>query len=304
MKMMFEINEKTARLANDMNSMSSYESGRATRIYESEVNEVYEIVERIKDKKPELFEKAEKMAERYSRKLAEYYNDYYRNEASCPSILISGGGNFPVRKKERQNSRRNTLIAEYKALEEYRDKIGRLLTQEQPILSDDERAVEMLENKLENLEKVQEKMKKVNAYYRKNKTVDCCPELTDEEIEQLKIEMTNRWHYEDKPYMSWALSNNNANIRATKARLEKLKSVKESGNSESDNEFFKVVENAEIMRLQIFFDEKPDENVRSILKSNGFRWSPRNGCWQRQLTDNAKYSLRRIMAELKRKDEQ
>ena len=40
-------------------------------------------------------------------------------------------------------------------------------------------------------------------------------------------------------------------------------------------------------RLQILFDEKPDEDTRKALKSNGFRWSPKNGAWQRQLTDNA-----------------
>ncbi len=29
----------------------------------------------------------------------------------------------------------------------------------------------------------------------------------------------------------------------------------------------------------VFFDEKPDEAVRKVLKDFGFRWSPRRGGW-------------------------
>lgn len=52
------------------------------------------------------------------------------------------------------------------------------------------------------------------------------------------------------------------------------------------------------MRLQLFFEEKPESDVRDILKKNGFRWSPKNNCWQRQLTDNARYSLEKVKKEL------
>jgi len=62
---------------------------------------------------------------------------------------------------------------------------------------------------------------------------------------------------------------------------------------------FQVERNTDINRLQLKFDGKPDEKTRSILKSNGFRWSPREGAWQRQLTGNAEYSLKRISEQLK-----
>lgn len=42
-----------------------------------------------------------------------------------------------------------------------------------------------------------------------------------------------------------------------------------------------------INRLQIFFDESPDADVRTELKSNGFRLAPSTGAYQRDLTDNA-----------------
>ena len=55
-----------------------------------------------------------------------------------------------------------------------------------------------------------------------------------------------------------------------------------------------IVRNLEADRLQILFDEKPDEETRAALKSNGFRWSPRYSAWQRQLTDNAMRAARRL----------
>ena len=60
-----------------------------------------------------------------------------------------------------------------------------------------------------------------------------------------------------------------------------------------------MVENTEIMRLQLFFDGKPEADVRSVLKSNGFKWAPSQEVWQRQLTTNARYALERVIKELK-----
>lgn len=300
----YSINEQTARAANYVNSFSEYKEGSATAKYRHNVDKVYDVVERIAEEKPHLLERAMRMAERYSRKLSIYYNDYYRNEASCPSILISGGGNFPVKKKEKQNSRRDSLHKEWEYLDSYANKIGHLLTMEQPILSGDERAVELLQEKLDGMVETQELMKAVNAYYRKEKTLDGCPNLTQEEIEMLKAEMASSYHWADVPYLPYMLTNNNANIKRTRDRLEGLKKVKEAGSQETECEFCKVVENTEIMRLQLIFDGKPEPEVRDILKSNGFRWAPSQGAWQRQLTNNAKYALKCVMKELKKLQEE
>lgn len=40
-------------------------------------------------------------------------------------------------------------------------------------------------------------------------------------------------------------------------------------------------------RLQLLFDEKPPEDQRRALKSEGFKWAPSQGAWQRQLNQNA-----------------
>lgn len=57
----------------------------------------------------------------------------------------------------------------------------------------------------------------------------------------------------------------------------------------------RIVKNFADNRLQIFHDEKPAADVISRLKSNGFKWSRFNGCWQRQLTDNSYYGAARVL---------
>ena len=52
--------------------------------------------------------------------------------------------------------------------------------------------------------------------------------------------------------------------------------------------------NAEENRIQVLFDEKPDEEIRKELKSNGFKWAPSISVWQRQLNENGVRALRRI----------
>lgn len=58
-----------------------------------------------------------------------------------------------------------------------------------------------------------------------------------------------------------------------------------------------VVENINDNRLQLFFDGKPEQEMINKLKANGFRWSPKNKAWQRQLTDNARIALKRVLGE-------
>lgn len=99
-------------------------------------------------------------------------------------------------------------------------------------------------------------------------------------------------------FPAYALQNNNANIHRVEERLKSLKAVKEKGTKETEFELFKVVENVEAMRLQIIFDEKPEADVRAVLKKNGFKWAPSQGAWQRMLNPAGKYALNRVKEEL------
>ena len=285
----YPINEAAAKRAKDMNSFSDYKQGSATAEYRHYVDEAVQLAERQKQRvDPMYHEKIDSLLDTYARKLAANINKGYEIDARVPSILIAGGSNFPTRKKEKQNAARDSNYREWQDIQGLLDKIRS--TGMGGISADDPQAVQKLEKKLESLEKSQETMKAVNAYYRKHKTLDGCPHLPPEELEKLKTDMASSWHLEDKPFATWALSNNSAEIRRVKDRIKSLSQQKEIGFVGWEFDGGKVEANTEANRLQIFFEDKPDEATREALKSNGFRWSPKAGAWQRQLTSNAYYA--------------
>ncbi len=291
----YSINETAARRAKDANSFYDYKPGSATTEYRQYVDEAVAIAERQKKRvDPMYHEKIDSLLDTYARKLAANMNKGYEIAGRVPSIMIAGGSNFPVRKKEKQNAAADRNMEEWRDIQGLLDKIRS--TGMGGISADDPQAVSKLESKLAGLEKSQETMKAVNAYYRKHKTLDGCPHLSPEQIEKLKADMSSQWHLEDKPFASWALSNNNAEIRRVKERIKSLSQQKEIGYAGWEFAGGRVEANTDANRLQIFFDEKPDEATRAELKSNGFRWSPKEGAWQRQLTDNAYYAANYVKA--------
>ena len=108
---------------------------------------------------------------------------------------------------------------------------------------------------------------------------------TAEQVEKVKASMSQDWRKDPVPFPSYLLTNNNANIRRVRQRIEELSHKAEfvgwtfPGGEAKVNE----AEN----RLQLIFEEKPDADTRQALKSEGFKWAPSQGAWQRQLNQNA-----------------
>jgi hypothetical protein len=163
-----------------------------------------------------------------------------------------------------------------------------------PISSGDPQALEKLMAKLEQSKELQGTMKVVNAYWRKFGTCKGAPGITDVQAEKLEKRIETGYSWEKQPFTSYELTNNNAEIKRLERRIQELSYNKEVGFSSWDFEGGYAEANTDMNRLQLYFDEKPDEQRRTVLKSNGFKWAPSQGAWQRQLTDNAIYSAGRI----------
>lgn len=148
------------------------------------------------------------------------------------------------------------------------------------ISSDDPEALNKLEVKLSKLQSAQERDKALNAYYRKNKTVKGFPGISDEEAERADKELSEMREAIRRPIPSWQLSNRNAEINRLKKRIESLRMVDQMEHVEIDFDGGQIITNEEINRVQILFDEKPDDATRAKLKTYGFRWSPRESAWQ------------------------
>lgn len=340
----YEISEETARRAQESFSFRDYSPGSATAEYRAAVDAAAELAEQHKARVSSYYhDRIDAALDRYAKRLAEWTNAHNRNIASCPSVLISGASNFPVNKKRKQNAREDSLWQEYREIEAIRDKITQIGTG--PVELTDPHAREILQDKLEKLQKQHEHAKTVNAHWRKHKTFRGLPGVTDESAAKLDAQMEelNRRFPHSQPYPDYELTSLRDKIKRTKARLADLdqletlraaqaahktepvvdgahdvppaaagqnaakkpspsgeggaRSVTDEGRDPTTIPFDggTIYRNAELNRLQILFDSIPDADTRSALKGDGFRWSPKNQAWQRQLTPNAERAARRIL---------
>lgn len=302
------INESTARLAKQMRSFDDYKEGSATASYNAQCAEAAAILEKVKAKcaTDEQRERAEYLYSRYCSVLAEAINRDNEIGTRCPSVLVCGASNFPIRKKEKQIAAWDKNMENFRKADHYLDMLKRAHTL--AVKSDDPEVLDFLRAKLAGLEEAHALMVSANAYYRKNKTLEGfegIPADTMAWITRPGVYLPGGRNgdgsplaFYGKPFPTYELTSSNANIKRVKQRIETLEAVKASKSIEEEHDGYTYRENAEAMRVQLRFDGKPDDETRALLKRNGFRWAPSLGVWQRQLNDNGKYAAHRVMEVL------
>lgn len=302
------INESAARLAKQMRSFDDYKEGSATASYNAQCAEAAAILEKVKAKcaTDEQRERAEYLYNRYCSVLAEAINRDNEIGTRCPSVLVCGASNFPIRKKEKQIAAWDKNMENFRKADHYLDMLKRAHTL--AVKSDDPEVLDFLRAKLAGLEEAHALMVSANAYYRKNKTLEGfegIPADTMAWITRPGVYLPGGRNgdgsplaFYGKPFPTYELTNSNANIKRVKQRIETLEAVKASKPIEEEHDGYTYRENAEAMRVQFHFDGKPDDETRALLKRNGFRWAPSQGVWQRQLNDNGKYAAHRVMEVL------
>lgn len=315
----YEIDEKQQKAAQRMWSFDEYKDGSTTADYMHCVDNVYNIIaEKIVNGIDE--EKANSLyyfADRYARRLAKYYNDSARNELTCPSIMISGSGNFPVRKKEKQNARRDVLMQEYDEIQKIAQRIENASTTTSIIKMGDSNALEKLQLKIDRLKEEHAFYKGAAAHFRKHKTFKGYDTMTDEEAETLDCQLYEEYEKNNDFYRNhgwdnkiietpkayFNLSKYLQEIERLECRvreIERNKAIADNGGQQYDCEgICEVVEDGEDMRLRLIFDEKPDSSTIALLKRNGFKWSPKNTAWQRLLNYNSRVATQRVLDELR-----
>lgn len=297
------IDEETARNAHYCIHMGDYKPGSATASYRNSVNKAAQMVEQQKARVSAFYhDKLDALLNSYARRLAQWTNDYNRNQASYPSQFIAGAGNFNMRKHNRQMSREDSLWEEYRQIEAILDKIRSVGTG--PVDLADPHAREMLTERLNSQRQMLEDAKTANAYYHKHKTLEGCPGLS----EKNRAWLTRPGVFASgdgspislygSPFPAYELASIRGKIERTEQRLAELDRREQQAAEPQTGTAFdggQIVRNIDLNRLQILFDTIPDADTRTALKQNGFRWSPKNQAWQRQLTDNAERAARQAL---------
>ena len=291
------IDEETARNAHYCIHMGDYKPGSATASYRNSVNKAAQMVEQQKARVSAFYhDKLDALLNNYARRLAQWTNDYNRNQASYPSQFIAGAGNFNMRKHNRQMSREDSLWEEYRQIEAILDKIRSVGTG--PVDLADPHAREMITERLNSQRQMLEDAKAANAYYRKHKTLAGCPGFTSEQVANLTDPNSFDIRVHGSPFPAYELASIRGKIERTEQRLAELDRREQQAAEPQTGTAFdggQIVRNIDLNRLQILFDAIPDADTRAALKQNGFRWSPKNQAWQRQLTDNAERAARQVL---------
>jgi len=223
-------------------------------------------------------------------------------QSRCVSTMIAGPSNFPVNRAEKANeSERKHSAARYDFENKMQDYALKSLNRVYSTAEKQQTELDDMRLKLERAKVSQQIMKDVNVICRKKGEKEFKKEqivllgLTDSEAE----EILTPDYMGAIGFAHYSLSNNNANIKRMEQRVkdleyksQKAKEAPKAGDS-LQLKGLEVTQNYEEDRLQLVFDGKPDEATRSVLKANGFRWSPRFTAWQRKLTGNAIYAFNR-----------
>jgi hypothetical protein len=222
---------------------------------------------------------------RYRAGYAKRYRAYLASSSRCVSSFIAGPSNFPA---ARMNKRADIAHKRLSEMLEYAERarkaiISTLRPDLRPIMSGDDNALERLQKELDQCQKLQAAMKAGNKIIRNKKLNDdqkvselCKLGLRESTArESLKPDFCGRIGFAD-----YQLSNNSANIRRIKQRIETISTAKETPDSTIEGQNATLDDCPADNRVRLTFPGKPSEEIRTALKKAGFRWSPTLGVWQ------------------------
>lgn len=167
------------------------------------------------------------------------------------------------------------------------------------ISGDDPNAIDKLKEKLASLQELQQLMIETNKVIRKlggdkYEVADALREMgfTPKRIADLIMpNFSGAMGFEH-----WRLTNNNANIRRIKQRIEQLEKIEsmETETTELAGDI-KIILNVEANRFQVIFPGKPSEEIRTAMKKRfGLIWCPSENAWQRKLNGRMEYLKQEI----------
>jgi len=244
--------------------------------------------------------------QRYIEGYKKYLFAWLSAKSRCLSSMITGPANFPVRRNEKANN------SEHKRSEEFMEWRGKALKyiakrkedSKPQELKDSERWLKIkkgLESSILTIISIDNG----NSYYSRplfvssvSGVIKTLAKNGETELVKKSLDLITYWNEQsEKPVITaknsiWQLANVAEIVR------EKAVDKETAESKEYEISGVKVVENIQADRIQLFFDGKPEYKIISALKHAAFKWSPSNGCWQRQLTRNAIYATESLLKNI------
>lgn len=217
--------------------------------------------EERQERKKELYQERVEQAEQKSQSHYKKHNDLSNVIPMGQPILIGHHSEKRHRKDlDRIDNEMRKSIQESEKADYYRNKVDNI-DNSKVISSDDPKAIEKLQARIEELEKA-------------------------------KVEVKARPHeWYELPYL-------NADIRRLKDRIKEIQELEELKFEEVIFTGGRAILNREINRLQLLFDTIPDAETRTLLKGHGFKWSRYEKAWQRLYNKNGIYAVKYVIRSI------
>ena len=171
----------------------------------------------------------------------------------------------------------------------------------------DPEAIELLQEKLTELQTAHETRKRVNRIIRKHLPITNSDEVADEIVTGGLLGRTEARSILDLSapprgqigYPDYQLRNATAEIRRLKQRIASIEALRAAPPVEHIGDGWSVrTENGQV-QVHVAGSTTPCE-IRAILKRAGFKWSRYSGCWVRKYTPNARSTALLVIPALKR----
>lgn len=215
-------------------------------------------------RKERKIERYQELADKSKVESQQHYEHYENMSAGVPfgqPILVDHYSANTIRNRyKKMNKAIDNSIEANKKAKYYEDKID-TIENNKSISIDDPQATAKLQDKLERLE-------------------------------------NERKNIKARPHSTWELQNIGAEIRRIKERIKQITELEELQFNDIDFNGGKVIHNKAVNRIQIFFNDVPNEEVRNILKHRGFKWSRYEKAWQRLFNKNSIYATNSAIEEI------
>jgi archaellum component FlaC len=280
------LNNYTEKAIRSFNWTSFSPEKRGQQLIECYNGQLFEDIEELKKQGIEI-----EVIEGYKTRYISLFNSWLSAKSNTFSAMITGTAKFPTRRHEKAN---RSEQRHYELWQEWRLRAKKAIIRKSKPEKTYNSEIERYKQELENLKKNHELMKQGNIRIKQAKKTgeDLTKYLTETfGIKPHMIDWTFRFGF--------GLQNSNANIKRIEGRIKDLE-AKEQNREENPERSFnfeggQVILNYEIDRLQIKHDSKPDQEIINQLKRSGFKWSPSQQAWQRQLTMNAIWTVKHTL---------
>lgn len=240
--------------------------------------------------------------ERYITKYKEWVRTLFYKHSRIMSVMITGPARFPTRRNEKMNNYYDSAVGEFrewreKALKAIARRIEDAKPEEQKADEEWTRLKRSIYSSASTIKGINDGTERgynkalfVSSIYGKVETYAKRGDVTivEKAIAYVR-ELNKQSSIITERHKFFKLDQ----MAKTVCEAQEVRSNKEDAEILFDGG--RVIKNYSEDRIQIVFDTKPQPDVISNLKHNGFRWSPRFSAWQRQLTNNAYYAVTRVI---------